>query len=79
MNEPPDHNAIRERTEAWLASRDLVGMSEEDLVAAASEHEVLVRVVIRDGKSLPSRTDRRPNRVNIEVSDGIVTGIDHVG
>jgi hypothetical protein len=54
-------------------------MCEDDLVSAASGHEVLVRVITRDGKSLPSRADRRPNRINVDINDGLVTRVDGAG
>jgi hypothetical protein len=75
MDMPPDHEATRERTQAWLATLDLVGTPEDELRSAADERGVQIRVITRDGKSFLVRADRRPNRVNVDVAGGRVTGV----
>ena len=39
----------------------------------------ILRVVRRDGEDLPVTMDLRPNRVNVEVTDGEVTAIVSIG
>jgi hypothetical protein len=65
MDMTREHDAIRERTQAWLATIDLMGTPEDELRSAADERGVQVRVITRDGSSFLVRADRRPNRVNM--------------
>jgi hypothetical protein len=57
----------------------LVGLSEDDAEEAADEQGWTIRVVVRDGEDLPATMDFRPERVNVEVTDGEVTAVVSVG
>jgi len=57
----------------------LVGLSEDDATEAAEERGWTIRVVQRDGEDLPATMDLRPDRVNVEVTDGSVTSIASIG
>ena len=76
---PPQLEAIRTRTDDWIAAKDPVGKPEADLMTAAAEHDIEVRVIARDGQRFALRADLRPNRVNVEVAGGIVCRVDGVG
>jgi hypothetical protein len=78
MQLPPRLQAVQEQTEKWLARADPVGQPERDLVAAAADHGVEIRVITRDGQHFPLRADRRPSRVNVEIADGRITRVDGV-
>ena len=53
----------------------LVGLTEEEATAEAEERGWILRVVRRDGEDLAVTMDFRPNRVNVEVTDGEVTAV----
>jgi hypothetical protein len=57
----------------------LVGLTEDQATAAAEACGWILRVVHRDGEDLPVTLDLRPNRVNVEVTDGEVTAIVNIG
>ena len=61
------------------AAEVLVGLSEDEAEEAAAEEGWTVRVVTRDGEDLAATMDFRPNRVNVEVTDGEVTDVVSVG
>ena len=57
----------------------LVGLTEDEATDAAEACGWILRVVRRDGEDLPATLDFRPNRVNVEVTDGEVTAIVNTG
>ncbi len=57
----------------------LVGLTEDEATDAAEACGWILRVVLRDGEDLPATLDFRPNRVNVEVTDGEVTAIVNTG
>jgi hypothetical protein len=62
------------------AAADLVvGLSEEDAAIAAEACGWILRVVRIDGEDQPVTLDLRPNRVNVEVTDGEVTAVVNIG
>ena len=61
------------------SAADLVGLTEDDATDAAEACGWILRVVRRDGEDLPATLDFRPNRVNVEVTDGEVTAIVSTG
>jgi hypothetical protein len=61
------------------SAADLVGLSEETANEAAEACGWILRVVRRDGEDLPATRDFRPNRVNVEVTEGEVTAIVNIG
>ena len=76
------------RREKWLAeegarwvaatepirafARTLHGLEEREAGAAAIERGCIWRVVMVDGVGLAGHLDRRPNRINAIVVDGVV-------
>jgi hypothetical protein len=61
------------------SAADLVGLTEADATGAAEACGWILRVVRRDGEDQPATRDFRPNRVNVEVTDGEVTAIVNTG
>jgi hypothetical protein len=61
------------------ASDVVVGLPEDDAIAAAEAEGWELRVVNRDGEDLPVTMDLRPNRVNVAVIDGEVTEVLSIG
>ncbi|HET9547079.1 MAG TPA: hypothetical protein VFO97_04550 [Desertimonas sp.] len=57
----------------------LVGLTEDEATEAAEVCGWILRVVRRDREELPMTMDLRPNRVNVEVTDGEVTAIVSTG
>ncbi len=57
----------------------LVGLSEDEATDAAEACGWILRVVRRDGEDLATTRDFRPDRVNVEVTDGEVTAIVSTG
>jgi hypothetical protein len=57
---------------------NLVGMTEEAAVHAATEAGRKVRVVRQDGKPMVVTRDYLPARFNLTVVDGVVTAV-HMG
>jgi hypothetical protein len=58
--------------EAEALAPRLVGLTESDAQSAADVHGFGYRIVERDGVSLPLRTDRRSNRINVTVENGAI-------
>ena len=56
-----------------------MGLTEDEATDAAEACGWILRVVRRDGEDLPATLDLRPNRVNVEVTDGEVTAIVNTG
>ena len=56
-------------------SADLVGMDEDGAAEHAAAHGATVRVIERDGRSLPMTMDFREDRVNVAVADGRVVAV----
>lgn len=65
------------RTEAWLAEHDLVGLTKDELFAAAKPAGILVRVISDDSEDASGLTaltaDLRANRINVDLVDGRVS------
>lgn len=61
------------------SAAELVGLDEDEATEAAEDRGWTVRVVRRDGEDLPATLDLRPNRVNVEVTDGVVTAVIDIG
>jgi hypothetical protein len=57
----------------------VVGLSEADAEAAVAECDWILRVTRLDGEDLPATLDLRPNRVNVEITDGEVTDVLNIG
>ena len=75
MEKRLDHGATRAETAAWVGTLDLLGMPEEALISVANERGTQIRVISRDGETFLVRADRRPNPVNVDVVDGLITGV----
>ena len=76
---PGDSGAAAEGPTVEEAADVLVGLSEEEAEAAATEQGWAFRVVRRDGEDLPTTMDLRPDRVNVEVTDGDVIAVVSIG
>jgi hypothetical protein len=61
------------------AAELVVGLTEEDAEVALDECGWIMRVGRRDGEDLVMTMDLRPNRVNVEVTDGEVTDVLSIG
>jgi hypothetical protein len=48
-------------------------MTVDEATAWANERGMTVRVVKLDGESLPGTKDYRPERINVEVENGVIT------
>lgn len=57
----------------------LIGMTIEEASAAAIDRGLTLRVMRQDGEDLMGTADFRPNRVNVEVTEGRVTAILNLG
>ena len=51
----------------------LVGLTEGEAVAAITNANYILRVVERDGQPLPALQDQRTDRVNLTITNGVVT------
>ena len=58
---------------ATLATEAVIGMTVDEATAWANERGMTVRVVKLDGESLPGTKDYRPERINVEVENGVIT------
>ncbi len=58
---------------AEALAAEVVGLGEDDAVAAIEAAGLVARVIERDGESLPATMDYREDRVNLSVTDGTVT------
>lgn len=77
--ETPGSTAPAEEPTVESAADVVVGLSETDAAAAAEGHGWILRVTREDGEDLPATMDLRPNRVNVEVTGGVVTGVLNIG
>jgi hypothetical protein len=85
--QPPEDRAMRcpepfaraPAAEDVIEIRRLVGLSEREARERAAEVDCTVRVVRRDGDSLPVTRDLRRNRINVEVVGDRVTRAVSVG
>lgn len=60
-------------------ARDVLGRSFADAESTAKDHDCTVRIVVEDGEEQPQTMDLRPDRVNVEVRDGVVVALRGVG
>ena len=74
---PPSEPVDAPTVEA--AAELLVGLPEADAEAAARDAGWEFRVSRRDGEDLAVTADLRPNRVNVEVTDEVVTDVLSIG
>ena len=51
----------------------LVGMSEKDAIKMIGSHEMVARVVSRDGENFTVTADFHTGRVNLDIVDEVVT------
>jgi len=70
---PADEPTVESATDV------VVGLIEDDAATAAEDHGWTMRVTRRDGQDLPVTLDFRPDRVNVEVTDGEVTAVLTIG
>ena len=56
-----------------------IGLPLDEFTKAAEELGLTVRVAREDGEDLALTMDYQPNRLNVEVADGVVTGVVSVG
>jgi hypothetical protein len=70
---PGGHGNVR------IDTKQLIGLKLAKAKREAAKADCIVRVVRRDGKTLPRTEDRRPNRINVIIRRGVVRGIDSVG
>jgi len=54
---------------------DFIGLSSDEAKALADKHKIPNRVVMIDGKHLPTTRDYRPNRLNFSIEKGKVTKV----
>lgn len=59
--------------EARLLVNEIVGMSLDEAESVCRENGVNVRVVHRDGESMPLSMDLNENRLNLTIMEGVVT------
>jgi hypothetical protein len=57
----------------------VLGLSEADATEAVEACGWTLRVVRADGEDQPVTLDLRPNRVNVEVTDGVITAVVNIG
>lgn len=76
---PPSEEAVRRSTQRWLHAANAVGKTEAELISAAADHGIEVRVLARDGEHFGRRTDLRPKRINVEVVDGRIALVTDIG
>jgi hypothetical protein len=61
-------------------TKRIIGLSEAEAESlAGAEGDCVVRVIVRDGESLPATMDFNPSRINVEVEDGKVTEVVSLG
>jgi hypothetical protein len=65
--------------DADAATKALVGVSEDEASKIAAERGWGFRVAVRDGQNLAVTADYSPSRVNVEVSNGLVSAISSIG
>jgi hypothetical protein len=79
---------IRDRLEGWIApgrkraeavSRQLIGLRVEDARELAARSQCLVRVIRRDGTSMPVTLALAPHRIDVATEDDIVVDVVMVG
>jgi hypothetical protein len=51
----------------------LVGMSEEDAIKMIESHEMVARVVSRDGENFTVTAEFKMGRINLDVIDELIT------
>lgn len=57
----------------------IVGMTENDARQFLATQGFKMRVSKRDGKALMGTRDARPDRINVEIENGIVVGEPRIG
>lgn len=72
-SEPAEEPTVESATDV------VVGATLADATEAAEEQGWILRVTREDGGDLPATMDLRPNRVNVEVTDGEVTAVLNIG
>ncbi|MDP2293233.1 MAG: hypothetical protein Q8M22_18775 [Actinomycetota bacterium] len=75
----PPTDVLPAEVDQTIATDLLVGLSLDEATKVAEENGWSVRVSTLDGEGQVVTDDLRPNRVNVAVTDGVVTGIDSIG
>jgi hypothetical protein len=57
----------------------IVGMTEEKAIEHLKKGGKVMRVINRDGEGLMVTMDINPDRVNVWVKDGIISGLENMG
>ncbi len=71
--EPAEEPTVESATDV------VVGLPIDEATDAAEQQGWIVRITREDGEDLPATMDLRPNRVNVEVTDGEVTAVLIIG
>jgi len=77
--EPGTSSVPAEEPTVASASEVVVGLSQADATAAAEASGWELRVTRQDGEDLPATMDLRPNRINVEITGGVVTAVLTIG
>lgn len=75
----PPTDVLPAEVDQAIATDLLVGLPIDEATKVAEENGWIVRVSTLDGEGQAVTDDLRPNRVNVAVTDGIVTGVDSIG
>jgi hypothetical protein len=78
-SEPPTSTPCPAEPTVESAGDVVVGLTPEEATVAAEDCGWILRVVRIDGEDQPVTRDLRPNRVNVEVTDGEVTAVVNIG
>ena len=79
VDEPTDPAALPDPIEITVAESALVGLTEDEALKVVGEQGWILRVSTLDGVAQPLTMDYSPMRVNVALTDGIVTAVDSIG
>jgi len=77
--EPGARWCPEEAGDSGFATEGLIGLSLPDAERLAEENGCTVRVIERDGESLPVTLDFNPARINVAVENDVVRGVKSLG
>lgn len=78
-DQPGDETITGDTAPQQATAAAIIGLTTSEAMALADQNGLMIRIVEEDGQMLPATRDYRPNRINVIITDGSVSGIANIG